>query len=232
MRALVFDTGPIISLTTNNLLWLLEPLKKRFRGDFIITASVKRELVDRPIATKKFKFEALQVQSLIEQGIITLTGGEELRRRANMLLELGNSIFHARGQPMSIVQFGEMEALAAASLLRAECMVIDERITHTLLEEPEKLRQLCEHRLHTPLEIDERALRGFRKLSGDIRLIRSAELVAVAYERGLLDRFLVNVPHVRRELLDSILWGVKLHGCAISEAEIDELLRLVGVAKA
>jgi hypothetical protein len=232
MRTLVFDTGPIISLTTNNLLWLLEPLKQRFRGDFAITASVKRELVDRPIATKKFKFEALQVQSLIEQGVLTMMGGDELRKRASLLLELGNTIFSARGQAMAIVQSGEMEALAAASLLGAEAMVIDERITHTLLEDPEHLRQLCEQRLHTPLKVNERALRDFGKIAGNVRLIRSAELVAVAYERGLLDKYLVRVPHVRRELLDSILWGVKLHGCAISEAEIDELLRLVGVARA
>ena len=32
MKTLVFDAGPIISMTMNNLLWLLKPLKKQFDG--------------------------------------------------------------------------------------------------------------------------------------------------------------------------------------------------------
>ena len=43
MRSIIFDTGPIISLVTNNMLWLLEPLKKQFKGEFYITKSVKKE---------------------------------------------------------------------------------------------------------------------------------------------------------------------------------------------
>ena len=70
MRSIVFDTGPIISLTTNNLLWLLEPLKKKYKGHFHITSDVKRELIDRPLQTKKFKFEALQVMHIIKKGIL------------------------------------------------------------------------------------------------------------------------------------------------------------------
>lgn len=54
MRALVFDTGSIISLVTNNLLWILPPLKKQFRGDFLISEAVKGEIIDHPLKTKKF----------------------------------------------------------------------------------------------------------------------------------------------------------------------------------
>ena len=61
MKSLIFDAGPIISLATNNLLWILEPLKNKFDGKFYLTDAVKRELVDRPLETKKFKFEAIQV---------------------------------------------------------------------------------------------------------------------------------------------------------------------------
>jgi hypothetical protein len=34
------------------------------------------------------------------------------------------------------------------------------------------------------------------------------------------------VPNPNRELLESVLWGVKLNGCAISEQEISELIKL------
>ena len=68
MKSLVFDAGPVISLATNSLLFILEPLKKEFNGKFYITESVKSELVDRPFEIKKFKFEAIQVEKLIETG--------------------------------------------------------------------------------------------------------------------------------------------------------------------
>ena len=57
MKALVFDAGPIITLTMNNLLWLLEQLKSQFNGEFFICPAVRRELVDKPLQTKKYKFQ-------------------------------------------------------------------------------------------------------------------------------------------------------------------------------
>ena len=71
MKTIVFDTGPIISLTMNNLLWILEPLKSISNANFYITNPVKKELVDNPLnKTKRFKFEALQVLHYIENGIL------------------------------------------------------------------------------------------------------------------------------------------------------------------
>ncbi|KHO51294.1 MAG: hypothetical protein QT04_C0044G0003 [archaeon GW2011_AR11] len=58
MKALVFDSGPIISLTLNGLLWMLRPLKQRFKGDFCITKAVYGEIISYPLHTKKFKLEA------------------------------------------------------------------------------------------------------------------------------------------------------------------------------
>jgi len=63
MKALVFDTGPIITLAMNNLLWLVKEMKDKFNGEFYITESVKRECVDRPLTSKKYKYEAIQVLS-------------------------------------------------------------------------------------------------------------------------------------------------------------------------
>ena len=40
MKSLVFDAGPVISLTTNNLLWLLDVLKGDYEGEFYIPEGV------------------------------------------------------------------------------------------------------------------------------------------------------------------------------------------------
>ncbi len=59
-----------------------------------------------------------------------------------------------------------------------------------------------------------------------MKLIRSVELVSVAYELGLLDKYLVNVPNPKKTLLEAVLWGVKLNGCSVSEREIEEIVRI------
>ena len=60
----------------------------------------------------------------------------------------------------------------------------------------------------------------------NIRAIRSVELVAVAYELGILDSYITKIPDARKNLLESVLWGVKLNGCAVSKDEIGQILRI------
>lgn len=226
MKALVFDAGPIISFTTNGLLWLLEPLKKRFSGKFLLVKSVKGEIVDHPLRTKKFKFEALQVQGLIDNGVFEVVDSPAIRQKTKILLDSANSIFSAHRQPISIVQLGEMESIAAVNVLDISHIAIDERITRSLLENPQDLRRLMERRLHTKVYMDKQRLRKFQSMTRHIKLIRSAELVTIGYELGLLDKYIVKVKQPRKELLDSILWGMKLNGCAITDKEIKEIVQL------
>src|SRR3989338_11027993 len=98
MRALVFYSGPVISLAMNNLLWLMEPLKKRFWGEFCIPEAVKLELVDEPLQTKKFKFEALQVQELISNRVLEGVEDASTKDETLSLLGIANSCFRAGGQ--------------------------------------------------------------------------------------------------------------------------------------
>ena len=54
MKYLILDAGPIISLTMNGLLWVLEKLKQDFDGEFIITPEIKQEVIDNPFRIKRF----------------------------------------------------------------------------------------------------------------------------------------------------------------------------------
>ena len=226
MKTLIFDAGPVISLTTNNLLWLLPHLKERFNGDFCITNAVKRELVDRPFETKKFKFEAIQVEKQIELGVLKILNYSELADSAGKIQSFANSVFRTEVGAVPIVQRGEMESIAAAMLIDADAFVTDERITRMLVEAPDALRQLLEKRLHTKVRINEDALHHFEELVRHVKIIRSVELVTIAYETGLLDKFVVKLHNARKELLESVLWGLKLNGCAITENEIEQILNL------
>ncbi len=223
-KCIVFDSGPIISLVMNNLLWILEDLERIYDGDFIITPAVKKELVDKPIATKKFKFEALQVLSYMKKDVLRLTDMGRIRDDALKLLECANHIFKAKGNWIRIVSFAEMEAIACGIHHAADAVVVDERTTRMLLEDSKNLLEYMENKLHTTIQVDRKNLLQFKKMARGLRLIRSTELVLIAYELGLLDAYLPDIPESKKQLLQAALWGVKLNGCAVSQEEIDTII--------
>ena len=226
MKSLIFDAGPIISLATNNLLWLLEPLKKEFRGEFYITEAVKKEIVTRPLESKKFKFEAIQVERLIEDGALKIIDNGYIRKQTPELLGIANDIFEANSNCIKIVHFAEVSVIAAAFSSNALAIVIDEKTTRLLLENPRVIAKVLERTLETGIKINEDNLKQFKNASAGIKTIRSVELVTVAYEKKLLDRFITHIPNAKKNLLEGLLWGLKLNGCAVSRDEISEILEI------
>ncbi len=226
MKSLVFDSGPVISLATNNLLWVLEPLKKEFNGQFCITSAVKAEIVGRPLETKKFKFEAIQVEKLIEDGILDVVDNGFIHEKTSILLSTANEIFKAYGNYMRIVHLAEISVIAASLSLNAGAIVIDEKTTRYLMEDPKFIANILRKTLHTPIAVNENNLKEFESAVKGIRAIRSVELVTVAYERGMLDKYITSMPDARKSLLEGLLWGLKLNGCAVSKEEIGQIVRL------
>lgn len=226
MKSIVFDTGPIISLTTNNLLWMLEPLKIQFDGGFFIPTIVKNELVDKPLQTKKFKFEALQVLQIVQDGILEVVDNKHIRKTTQRLYDLANNIFHANNHSISIVHLGEIEGIASAIYLGSDAFIIDERTTRVLIEDPKKLANILQHKLHTTISVNHKNLKLFLKRVKVIRILRSLELVVIAYEFGLLDKYVLRIPFSKKTLIEGLLWGIKLNGCAVSQREIKEVVKL------
>ena len=226
MKSLIFDAGPVISLAMNNLLWVLEPLKKKFNGKFYLTEAVRKELVDRPLETKKFKFEAIQVEKLIENGVLDIIDNNFIREKTPGLLNTANEIFKAYNNYIKIVHYAEMSVIATSTTLSADAIVIDEKTTRFLIENPKMIVEILKKTLHTPISINENNLKEFNNTTRNINIIRSIELVTMAYEHGLLDNYVTKLPDARKNLLESVLWGVKLNGCAVSKEEIEQLVRL------
>jgi len=226
MKSLVFDTGPLISLAMNNLYWVIRQLKEKYKGDFYITESVKRECVDRPLTSKKFKYEALQNLKLIQDDVIKVYKNPELKDKTLALLKLSNSLFKAKGSYVKNVQYAEIETIIAAKLLEADAIVIDEFVTRSLIENPLKVKKRMEKKLHTNIEVDNNNLNRFKKEVSQIRVIRSFELVTVAYELDFFKEFVLKLPEPKKTLLEGLLWGIKLNGCSVSEQEIKEVMNI------
>jgi len=226
MKSLVFDAGPVISLTTNNLLWILDFLKHNFDGTFYIPHEVKVELVDKPLGSLRFKFEALQVNSIIKNKTLTEITTTQITLLAQELMELANHTFKTKGNWLRIVHYAEMEVLATAALMNASAVVIDERTTKLLVEEPLKLVRVFEEKLGAKVFVNQRNIDAIKKWTAQIKIIRSIELVMIAYEKGAFSQFLPEGAEGGRTLVESLLWGVKLHGCAISKQDIQDIVRL------
>jgi predicted nucleic acid-binding protein len=227
MKKIVFDTGPIISLAMNNLLWILEPLKKKSNLGFYITKSVKKELVDVPLnKTKRFKFEALQVLHYIENGTLKIIDNAEIKNQTSKLLSTANNCFKAFGHNMNLIHDAEMSSIALYLQKKADAFVVDEKTTRLLIENPKKLHNILRHKLHTKVEMNSKNVRDFRKLAENVHMIRSVELAIIAYEKGLLDKYLPDIQNPKKTLLESVLWGIKLHGCAVSKKEIEQIVRI------
>jgi len=224
MKALFFDSGPIISMTMNNLLWIFEPLKKKFGGDFLITKGVKNELIDKPLKIKRFEYEAIQISKLVDDGILKVW--QEAAKKKEVLLKLANASFKTQGKWIRIVQDAEVEILAMACGFGCD-VVIDERTVRLLIEDPGNLRELLEKRLNRNVTMDKKNVERFRDEVSEVKIIRSIELVAIAFELGLFNHMVPKIKNGKSVLLDAVMWGVKLDGCAVTRAEINELKKEV-----
>jgi predicted nucleic acid-binding protein len=225
MTSIMLDSGSMITLALNNLLWLLEKVKKEFNIRFYITEPVKKEIIDKPLTTKRFKYEALQVSSLVKNKVVEVLQSKDILEKTAYLLEMANTSFQIRDVYISVVHEAEMSAVAAAILYEADAVMIDERTTRYLLEKPEKLRNVLMHKLHTRVIINSKSLSDLKKETKSVKFIRSAEFVAIAFEKGLLNSYLPNTQNSKEILLDALLWGLKLTGCAISERDLETLKR-------
>jgi hypothetical protein len=107
---------------------------------------------------------------------------------------------------------------------------MDERTLRLLIEDPEGLGEVLTRRLRTKIRIDKDTLNRFRNEAGKVNIIRSTELVVVAYDLGIMDKYISVGKKVhnefRKDMLSGALWGLKYKGCAISVNEIKEILRL------
>lgn len=224
MKYLIFDAGPIISLTMNGMLPVLEKLKEVFDGEFIITPRVRNEVVDRPMKIKKYKLEAIRVNDMINRGIFKISTDfipqQKLEKEVKRLLKITNGVLRTSQtkEKIKIIHDGEAACLAFSNLCGADnVIVIDERTTRMLTEAPQNLESMMEKKLHTPLDSELSLLNELKKF----KFIRSAELLFVAYKKGL-------IPIKKdKNLLDALLYGVKFKGAAISSVEIEEMKKMI-----
>ena len=127
-------------------------------------------------------------------------------------MKVANMTFKTKKKYVHLIDKGESAVLALSNLIPPNLIVIDERTTRILCENPENLRKLFEKKLHTPITANKKNYSHFK----GYKVIRSTELAYIAYKKGLFD---IKDPRA----LEAMLYGLKYKGCSISEAEIEEI---------
>jgi hypothetical protein len=224
MKYVIFDAGPIISLTMNGMIGVIESLRDGFDGEFIITHQVRREVVDRPLTIKKYELEAILVQNLIDKKILKMADEFVSRQKIdkemkNILREAGGILrVSETGEKINLIHEGEASCIAFSRICgEKNVIVIDERTTRLITEAPESLERMMEKKLHTPLVLEPSLVKKFR----NFKYIRSSELLFVAFKKGLIPL------KQEKQVLDALLYGVKFNGTAISSHEIEEMKKMV-----
>ncbi len=224
-KALIFDSGTLISFSMNGLLDLVKKLKEVFKGRFLITNEVKKEIIDKPLTIKRFELEGLKLKQLLDEGIIELPSvigikDAEMTKKVDEVMKLSNNTFVGSKGPINLIARGEASCFALSSILNEKkiknVMAVDERTARSLVEKPNELGKYLGKKLHTKIKPNIQNYKFFNQF----KIIRSAELVYIAYKKGLVD--LKNGTTV----LDALLYAVKFKGCAISGDEIKEIKRI------
>jgi predicted nucleic acid-binding protein len=224
-KALVFDSGALISFSMNGITRIIKELKGIFNGKFLITSEVKREVIDVPMKIKKFELEALKIKRLLDEGTLEMPSSigikdSEIEDLDNKFLTLANSTFNGRGKDIHILDHGEASCLALSRILTEKgidnLIAMDERTTRLLVEKPENLKNIFEDRMNTKISINSENAGHFQ----GFKIIRSTELAYIAYKKGLVDL------KDGDTVLDALLYALKFKGAAISGEEIEEIKKL------
>ena len=143
-------------------------------------------------------------------------------KKVKELIKIANSTFRIKNKTMDIIQEGEIQSVASALELNAP-VVIDERTLRLFIENGKEMKSLLEHRFHKNVTADNSKITFFQSQLKGVNIIRSVELVSVAYKLGLLDLYVPKKKTGRSVLIDSMLWAVKFSGCAVTQHEIEEI---------
>jgi len=221
MKAIIFDSSTLISFAMNGMWEELKKLKSIFKGKFIITKEVKHEIIDKPLTIKRFEFEALKIQKLLDKKILEMPQSiniseKQITKKTDSLIKIANETFYTSERSIHLIDSGETSCIALGKILDDKkienVLAVDERTTRLLSEKPENLRKIFEKKLHTKIKIKKDNLKHFENL----KFIRSSELVYVLYKKNLAE---IKNKHI----LDAMLYAVKFKGCSISRDEIREI---------
>ncbi len=218
MPKIVCDSSSLISLADTCNAEALMFLKERTGAEFVIPPVVKEEIIGAPIKVKALEYSALRIRKLVEDGVLLVESAPGLQAKTSEILDSANSIYLVGGKPLRVLHEGEAEALALASPAAASALLVDEKTTRLVLEDPVKLKKVIEGEYAEKLVLDMPAYQKFRSLVPPMPIMRSAELLALAAKRGYFKQY----GEYEEEAFHASIYSLRMAGCSLAQEELKE----------
>jgi len=215
MVKIIFDSSTLISLGSCCLYNQVAQLKERNPdAKFIIPKAVVDEVITIGDRVTKFAWNAARIQRLVYNEIFEIAEIKDYE--SYRLLENDfNSILRTNHGNIELLQKGEIEAMILMKELNADFLAVDELTTRMIIENPHELRKLAEKRYNAQVYVDENKLTAYCDRVKGIKIIRSVDLMAHAYNLGLFSEY------THQNILKGLLYSLKYSGCATTFEEID-----------
>jgi hypothetical protein len=218
----VIDTGTMITFSSTCLMNVFKNFVEHNNVSLIVSDEISTESVWKPISNKRFALNASRIKHLFNSNTVhVLKSDSKVKSLEGKILELSNNSFSTEHGSVTILQRGEAEALALALVHGAKILFIDERTTRSLIENPFRLKQILEKRQKKKIMMDNERVSEFRKMFESLKVFRSVDIIAFAYEQDLFDG---ELDHGKLEL-EAALYATKYAGCSVSEREIKDYLK-------
>ncbi|HLC93043.1 MAG TPA: hypothetical protein VJH23_05035 [archaeon] len=216
-KKIVLDSSTLITISDNCMMKVMKALSERENISFIIPESVYAESVQTPMKIRRFGLNAIRIRDAVEEGYVKIAKATpQTRQRLERLEQISQNLCTFNGEKMILLHLGEMETLALHREIGADALAIDERTTRMLIEEPEGLLSFLRKRHHGKIIMNTAQLGEFRREYGGIKIIRSTELISLAYSDGSFAEEI----HATKQALEAALFAAKFGGCAVSFEEI------------
>jgi len=217
--SVVCDSSSLISLTDSGLLGALMLVEQRMKGDLLVTAGVIGESITNPMKVPEYSFSAVRLKRALDSGAFGIVKFSD--NTFDRILNAANNMFYT-SRPFHLVNHGEAEMLAAAIDNNLTTLLMDERTTRALIEAPMELKNHLENEFRIRINVNQDMFAEFKEMTRGLQVIRSAEIVALANERGYFKKY----GDLSSQAYEAALHAIKFNGCSIGFDEIKELTRL------
>ena len=214
MNTLALDSSALISLSESCVISALRFLKAK--AAFVAPDSVYLESVENPLKIKQYGFSALRIKRLFFEGAVRRVSASPEKTQA--VLALANSLFYVGERPLELIHKGEADCLGLALAGVVGGIAVDEKTLKLLIENPNKLRDLLVGEYEEKVRIEETTLKKWQQLTRGIKIIRSAEILAIAGKLGYFRFFQDDeVP-----AFHAAIYALKGYGCSLTKDELKE----------
>ena len=229
-KIVVVDSSTIISCAINCIIWVFEELSNKGIR-FVVPKSVKKEVIDNGLNSKRFKYEALRVLAYFTDGVFEVYD-EDIKKETSEILSYANSSYYIKNNPLKILQEADAEVIALAKKINANMVLSDERTLRLLLENPGEIKGFLHKKFSADIKVSESSMMNFSRIAGKIEISRSVELVALAYSLDIFNETKTKCEssgekNCEKELIEGLMYALKFSGCSVSFEEINDYINLL-----